>query len=666
MRFRSPGFSLLRPTGLLAGLVAVALLVGGGPADRVNALVTGSLAAPEPGPQAATSSPRRVNAPYFDRRVKFSETAIFWFGRVTPTENSVDVRVGYSDNHLWLHVAMFDRRLWYDTSPFPAELTDWDAVTLYIDSDGDTGNLPGASSYRFEGQLVWWEPRDDYQAAYQGDGTGWVLSTTPFTTTSGWRGHSPNNDVDDRGWWLRYEIPFDSLGLSGPPAQGSVWGMALAVHDRDDGAGSPIADQMWPEAMAPQQPVTWGQLAFGIPSYDPQTAMFEGAVTIRHGLDGATVVDGDVGGSSICGQPAWPEFFPTWGELNYAGKTFVNIQNQFDVADWPCFCRYYVEFPLDAVPADKVIMSATLTLHLWGGAGEGWEPPAQPSLIQVLTVDEGWDEDTLTWNNAPLAVENVSATWVDPVDEYPGILGIPHEWDVGRAVADAYARGTPVRLALYEADYAYHSGKYFRSSDYGDYGAEGRPTLDITWGRAVADPHKIAAPSQGVAGTPVDYTLRFLGSGNTLHLTDMLPAGLGTPGHFELEGTSIAPTYDSGAHRLIWSDSPGLGEKVAIRYRASIATEARESLINTAELREPDWSLRIDSATVIANPWPVYLPLISKRWSSDGWKPVVGSQCPFGGAGGVRHERSCCPATVLGHDDRSQDDRWADWAGTKR
>jgi len=600
---------LLRSPALLVGLLLGLLLVGGGPTGMRGLSPLPFFATYDFSPQAQVASMRRVNAPY---DAPGAESAILWFGRVTPTENSVDGRVSYNGDHLYLRVAAFDRRLWYDTSPSPDDLTAWDAVTLYLDTGGNAGNVPDANAYRFDAQLVWWEPRDNYQAVYQGDGGGWVTATVPFTTTSGWRGNEPNDDVDDRGWALTYYIPFDSLGLSGPPAQGTVWGMALALHDRDDAGGTPIADQVWPETIESQQPATWGQLAFGMPSYSPQLAVPGGIVTIRQGLEGATVVDADVGGSSVCGHPAAPDYFPGWGELNYAGKEFLNIQNQWDVADWPCFSRYYVTFPLDALPSGKVIVSATLTLHLWGGAGEGWDPGPQPSLIQVLTVGQDWDESTLNWNNGPLAKENVSAAWVDPVDEYTGPPGIPCEWDVSRAVAEAYVLGAPLRLVLYEADGAYHSGKYFHSSDVGDWNAEGRPTLTITWGRAVADLSKVAAPASGDQGTPITYTLSFFGTGNTLTLTDTLPPGLSEPGDFELEGTSVTPTYDSGQHRLAWSDTLPVGQEVVIRYTAAITTSDCQALVNTAELSEAGGKASTATTTVIANPQLIYLPLILK------------------------------------------------------
>jgi len=42
---------------------------------------------------------RRVNAPYFDAAMRYSEMAVFWFGRVAPTDNYADVRVGYNSSN---------------------------------------------------------------------------------------------------------------------------------------------------------------------------------------------------------------------------------------------------------------------------------------------------------------------------------------------------------------------------------------------------------------------------------------------------------------------------------------------------------------------------------------------------------------------------------------
>jgi len=135
---------------------------------------------------------------------------------------------------------------------------------------------------------------------------------------------------------------------------------------------------------------------------------------------------------------------------------------------------------LNINPSGKVIRSATLVLHLYGGSDPS---AALDSHIQVLRVGEDWDEYTLTWNNAPYAIENSTRTRVHVYTKSPIVWpGDPYEWDVSRLVTQAYEEQVPLRLALYSGDSPMHSGKYFVSSDVGDWNAEGRPTLIVEWG----------------------------------------------------------------------------------------------------------------------------------------------------------------------------------------
>jgi hypothetical protein len=204
-----------------------------------------------------------------------------------------------------------------------------------------------------------------------------------------------------------------------------------------------------------------------------------GTTTVRHQLSGADVPDAAVGGTipNLCPGNS-NHIWNVWANLSYPNNQDFNVQNQSDVADWPCFAKYYVTFPLDSLPPGVVILSADLTLHQFGGSDPG---AAQPSLIQVLTVAENWSPATITWNNAPLALENVGQSWVDPTS-FPGWPGLERTWDLSYAVARAYAQGKPLRLVVYSADSAIHSGKHFVSSDVGDWNAAARPTLVITWG----------------------------------------------------------------------------------------------------------------------------------------------------------------------------------------
>ena len=433
------------------------------------------------GPSGSAPAPAgelRVNAPYFavaDVDERFAELAIFWFGAVTPTQNYADVRLGYNNTELYVYVAVFDRRLWYDTTPERADLTAWDAVTLYLDTAN--GATLGASSHRFVAQFSG-AGGAQYQAAYRASGGAWVPANTAFTTRPGWRGEWMNDETDDRGWAMSFRVPFSSLGLSGRPGDGTLWRMALALHDRDDRAGTPIADQFWPPAADLQAPSTWGTLRFGLPGYTPPTVASSQTIMIRHGLNGAVVPDVGVGGGAVCGDGL--DFWSEWGvSTRDAGRGDFNVQNQSDIADWPCFAKYYVTFPLDRLPPGQAIVSARLLLHQFGNSDPS---QAQRSLIQALTVGADWNERTTNWNNAPLATENVGAGWVEPLATFSGWPGVRREIDVTRAVAEAYAARAPLRLALYSADSAYHSGKYFVSSDTGDWNAVARPTLLVTIG----------------------------------------------------------------------------------------------------------------------------------------------------------------------------------------
>jgi hypothetical protein len=446
-------------------------------------IVTGYLPKAEDARSAANAPVRRVNVPYLmiaPPQLYSTQPAVFWFGRVDNTSNYADGRIIYNDEALRVIVHIMDRHLWYDTSPSPDELTEWDAVTLHLNLVGNNGHTPGSDAYRFVAQLSHWQARDNYQMAYQGNGVNWVPVSFPFETSVNWRGVAlNNNDQNDRGWFARFVIPFASLGLAEPPPHGSVWGLAVTLHDRDDADGTPIPVTVWPEAMLTNDPSSWGQLHFGLPSANVSAGLPTGIVTIRHGLNGANVIDGHVGGHTVCGSAHWPDYFPTWGDANYAGYTQINVQNQWDIADWPCFSKYFVTFPLNMqIPAGRTLLSAKLTMHQFGNA---WGQGVEPSFIQVLTVGEDWDEATITWNNAPLAMENMAGTWAGTVGS-PGWPGVPRSWDVSKAVGEALANDQPLRLALYSADGAYHSGRYFSSSDTGDWNAAARPTLKIIWG----------------------------------------------------------------------------------------------------------------------------------------------------------------------------------------
>ena len=409
------------------------------------------------------------------------QAAVFWFGKVTPTENYADTRIGYFGSYLWVWVSVIDRRLWYDESPTPEDLTKWDAVSLFLNVDGNGNDFTLDNTYRFDAQLNWWEARDNWQVAYRAGSEGWSLEPIAFVTHSNWYGYpQPNDNKDDRAWLVEYRIPFQSLGFAGVPPEGTRWRLGLELHDRDDLAGTPIADKVWPETILPDYPVTWGIIHFGLPAYVPPPASNPQTHTFRNGLDGITVTDGMVGGGTMCGGGL--DFWSQWGNHSYLGVRELNIQNQGNTDDWPCFSKMYISFPLDSLPPGKQVISATLTLHQVGNStGFPNDPPkALNSLIQAWEIHQDWDPNSLSWNNAPQPFENLSRAWVGSI-EMPDV-GIARTWDVSLVADRAYAAGTPLRLALYSADFYGPHGKYFFSSSSTDWDGLWRPSLEITIG----------------------------------------------------------------------------------------------------------------------------------------------------------------------------------------
>jgi hypothetical protein len=417
----------------------------------------------------ASASVKRVNVPNLTNAPLYSP-AIFWLGKVDSTSNYADVRICYYDTAIVIFVHIIDRSLWTDTTQSKPQISQWDSVSIYLNKDGNSGSAPGSHAYHFDTEL------SNLQASYQGNGTNWLINNSITITSNGtWRGDfGPNSNSESEGWVAYFSIPFSKLGETSAPSQGTTWGLGVVVHDRDDAAGSIQQDTAWPESMNTNIPSTWGQLSFGWPAYNPPSIAKANTLLVRQGLNGENVVDGAVGGYTTCGDgenDKWTD----WGNRNYAGYTQFNIQNQWDISDWPCFSKYFITFPIGSIPINRSILSANITMSLFGTAGGGeWGTPPD-SYIEVFVIDRDWNKATLTWNNAPMALENISGTWVPPV---PG----EYHWDVSKAVAQAYNSGQPLRLAFYSIDGDRHTGKYFYTSDSTDWNGDVRPTLNVTYG----------------------------------------------------------------------------------------------------------------------------------------------------------------------------------------
>jgi uncharacterized repeat protein (TIGR01451 family) len=489
-------------------------------------------------PHAQGDNVRRVNAPYSPGSIPWGQTAVFWFGKAEldadwslPGRNYVDVRVAYNDENLYVMTHVVDYWLWSDQDPQPSDdLTQYDAIAVYLDTRGDRATSPQSDDYYFLDAWRAW-PRYDavkYHRQARGTGNGWDTTWDGY-----WRenvganyscdpGSNNNSCGIDFGWAATFVLPWTAFGLAGPPPPSTRWGLGLILHDRDDEppAGH-VPPQAWPETFDTANPATWGELVFGLPTYQPPAGAIEGTTKIQRGFGDSIVEDAWVGGGGTCsgGHEGDPDYD------NQGSDTSLFVASQSLIADFPCFSKSFLRFHLDNIPPGKVIMAATLSIHQWSNAN--WEE-AQPSLIWLLTVDENWEEHTLTWNNAPLARQNLATTWVDVItpDNDPGPPGVHYEWDTTQAVAEAYAAGEPLNIALYTSNTYAHSSKYFTSSETGDWNAEGRPALTVQWGSAGLGLTKSASHATARAGDRVTYTLSLTGAGTEVFLSDSLPRGV--------------------------------------------------------------------------------------------------------------------------------------------
>jgi len=431
--------------------------------------------------KAATSSSTTplINVPFFTTAVPFNQTAIFWFGDVTSTHNYTDVRIGSNSSELYIDLHVVDRYLWYDPKTQAPNLNYGDNASIYLNTISNSSTTLGKQSYKFQAAVNGYKLRNNYQQAYTVNGTTWNVANIPFTAVYGWRGNGFNG-LEDRGWSMTYHIPFSSLGISTPPSKGTLWKLAVQVHDRDDAANTPIPDKWWPQSASVANPSSWGDLSFGLLTYQPPPASGISTYTIRNKLNNQVVIDGMVGGSLGCGSKV-TDVWTQLGSQSYPGAQRINIQNESDISDWNCFSKFYITFPLSSLPQGKGLINAKVTLYEYGNSGVQGKP--NPSYIQVAVINQDWNPATLSWNSAPLLQENINNILVPtkskPVLPWPGLA---ITWDVSLAAAQAYTGGRPLRLVFYSTDNQYNTGKYFTSSYVGDWDANGRPTLQVTLG----------------------------------------------------------------------------------------------------------------------------------------------------------------------------------------
>ncbi len=453
----------------------------------------------------ALATQQTVNMPFFDHTEssgvgaltdqQWTESGILWFGvnqQGPMSRNYADVRFAYSAVGLHMRATPIDYYLWYpDDPPMNIDLTQWDSISIQVDTNFDRSGQPKSSAYQFlTAAAIWVNPGKPGQYRREARGTGsgwdqnWSTSWSDFYGMTWSTNPGPNNNGGelDYGGDVQMTIPWSAFGLSAPPAPGVRWALSVSMYDRDGpNSGDVMPRSDWPEFSDPANPSTWGVLNFGRPNGGGDTGTERGRVTIRNATrTDTTVQDAWVGGGGNCSGG-----HNGGGDTNHGQDTSLYVASQVLSADFPCFSKSYLKFDLGAVPAGVEVISSTLKLMQWGGAGAVPEVPvaAQGSYMQVFTLNGDWSENTVTWNNGPQALENVTGSWMMPRSAGADpVTGDPTYWNVTRLVQDALKHGKPLNVVVYSADTGFHSSKYLGSSQVLDQYANLRPSLTVIWG----------------------------------------------------------------------------------------------------------------------------------------------------------------------------------------
>lgn len=574
----------------------------------------------QPVSQATLS--RRVNLPYFSGSVDESQSAIFWFGQNEtyqhlPGRNYTDVRMAYSSAGLYIRATVIDYYLWYKANAQTSDdLTQYDALAIYVDTGHDRTAAPQNDDYYFLVGLHGDTGPDtpQYRRQARGNGTGWNTGWNgTWSDYSGWqwsdRGPNDNNGNIDFGWVGGGLIPWSAFGLAGPPAEGTVWGLGVLLYDRDQSAASPVLKENWPETFEANQPATWGELHFGLPTYTPRPATGRNNVLIRAATpEDNTVEDAWMGGGGWCNSG-----HNGHTEDNHGSDQALYIGSENQPTHFPCFNKSYLRFALNSLPTGKVIISATLTLHHWGGADTA---AGTSSYIWLSSITDAWQEMTIHWNNAPLARENFSLTRIPPKTTPLTWPGDPYTWDATQAVAEAYAAGQPVSFALYDSTTGRDSSKYLTASETGlgdgspNWNIAGRPRLDIVWGNPAATVTKKAFPTAVEAGNLITYTLTVVGIGQPLTLTDTIPGALSSP--LTQNATLGTLTYNPSNRQLTWSGTPSAGQTATITYTVNPTAIGPLMISNTASLSLSGSPVSSSTAWVCLDCYKTWLPLVKR------------------------------------------------------
>ena len=279
------------------------------------------------------------------------------------------------------------------------------------------------------------------------------------------------------------------------------------------------------------------------------TQMVEGPITIGESISESqsepiiTLASEDI---SPIDDAQVVEGYPT---SNYGSATYLYVQSASASASSYQDERTWIKFDLTGyIPDNTTIEKATLRLYAWKGQGMHMEASAHGSL------DDTWDETSITWNNQPSLDDELDCIWLVVGDIYRW-----YEWNVTSFVQNEWAGDKIVSFVVKPLEENSTTAKTF-SFDSKEYGS-GCPVLRIEYnGSSSEEDYWI---EKSTSPQILDYAVGVTGAGDYIFLANS-----------GLSGPEILMRYNTNTGEWAEFTNPGGS---AYYFKNSVAMEWDEN-----------------------------------------------------------------------------------------
>ncbi|MCP4709289.1 MAG: DNRLRE domain-containing protein, partial [Planctomycetes bacterium] len=246
---------------------------------------------------------------------------------------------------------------------------------------------------------------------------------------------------------------------------------------------------------------------------------------------------------------------------SYGGSTELNVGFQ-DLVDQDQRCRTFLKFDMNTIPANAIIISATLELE-----ATAYNSTMSPTAVTTHYVFPlPWSEALLNWNSPPNQPNGYIPTASDT--QFISATGI-YQWDVKTHVMSAYYSNIPYSVMLKVVDDEFIPGQ----SDFVQFRSEN-----------VSSPFTPKLMVEYYINLTQTDTPELEGPVKVIAITEPLDIQRDTTGLIHVDGTDKYGPHRETIYDLTGGpDSYSLDDKIEITFTGTIFTEERPSRIDDCD-----------------------------------------------------------------------------------